>query len=160
MIPLPTGVRLATFDEEVIKDLWLKIKGFDNLFGEEDMKNPDHFLQVFLAADSVTFWVEDGGFVLLKNIKPGQKAEFHACFWDRHLSSRLALLKALMGWIFLEFDLKRLESYVAAYAGAARRFLVEKLGFTLEGTLRQAWLHQGRLIDINVLGILKSEVSL
>ena len=97
MIPLPTGVRLATFDEEVLKDLWLKIKGFDNLFGEEDMKNPNNFLQAFLAADSVTFWVEEGGFVLLKGIKPGQKAEFHACFWDKRLSPRIGLAEGVDG---------------------------------------------------------------
>lgn len=65
-----------------------------------------------------------------------------------------------MAWIFLEFELQRLESFVASYAKSVFRFLVRKMGFTWEGTLRQAWPHKGILQDLEVLSILRNEVQL
>lgn len=69
MISLPIGAKLACFDEEGLYKLWQRIRPFDNLFSDEDMRNPESFLKLFLAPDSVTIWVEDGGFVLLKYIR-------------------------------------------------------------------------------------------
>ena len=158
MIPLPEGCKLAAFDEDILIKLWLKVKPFDALFSDDDVKDPERFLELFLRPDCITIWVEDGGFVLLKNIKRGQKAEFHACFWDKHLSSRTALLKNLVVWAFLEFELERLETFVATYAKAVLRFLLKRLGFSEEGTLRQVWKHKGVLNDMKVLSILRNEV--
>jgi RimJ/RimL family protein N-acetyltransferase len=158
MIPLPKGCRLATFDEETFKWFWLKIKPFDALFSDSDMKDPETFLHFFLEPSTVTIWVEDGGFVILKKIQIGQKAEFHACFWDKHLSSRTELLCELMGWAFMEFELERLETFVAIYARAVYRFLTKRLGFREEGLLRQVWKHRGVLQDMYILSILRSEV--
>ena len=160
MIPIPQGIRLATFDEETIKWLWVKVKPFDLLFSDHDMKDPETFLQLFLSPTTITFWIEDGGFVMVKNLYKGQKAEFHACFWDKHLSSRQDLLRQFVGWLFLEFELERLETYVATYARAVYRFLTKRLGFHEEGIMRQAWRHKGMLHDMHILSILRTEVNL
>lgn len=160
MIPLPAGIKLATFDEETIKWLWLKVKPFDTMFSDHDMKDPETFLQLFLDPSTITFWVEDGGFITLKHVLRGQKAEFHACFWDKHLSSRTDLLKSLLAWMFMELELERVETFVATYARAVHRFLTKRLGFHEEGVMRQAWRHKGMLHDMHILSILRSEVVL
>ena len=98
--------------------------------------------------------------MLLKHVTRGQSAEFHACFWDKHMSSRTDLLKRLLAWVFLEFELERVETYVAVYAKAVYRFLTKRLFFKEEGTLRQVWKHRGELQDMKILSILRDEVDL
>jgi RimJ/RimL family protein N-acetyltransferase len=156
---LPMGVKLAAFSREKLFDLWEKLKPFESLFTDEDMKNPEVFLENFLARDSITLELE-GGLVLIKHIVPGHKAEFHATFWDKHLSSRQVCLRECLFWAFVTFRLERLETYVADYARAVRRFLQERLGFRHEGCMRAAALAKGRLIDIHIYSLLREEVKL
>jgi len=158
VIPLPEGVRLMVFSRERMMELWEKLKPFDSIFTDEDMKNPDVFMDNFLAKDSITLEME-GGIVIVKRIIPGHKAEFHATFWDKHLSSRKDLLRNCLLWLFMAFSLERVETYVAGYAKAVRRFLEERLGFKHEGTLRSYARNRGRLIDIHVYGMLREELQ-
>ena len=44
---------------------------------------------------------------------------------------------------------------MTAHTGS--RKLLEKLGFTLEGTLRQHEMCRGELIDIQILGLLRGD---
>lgn len=159
MIELPVGVKLMVFSREKMLDLWQKLKPFDSIFTDEDMKNPDVFMNNFLAKDSITLEME-GGIVIVKKIIPGHKAEFHATFWDRKLSTKKDLLKACLIWVFAAFSLERVETWVAGYAKAVRRFLEERLGFRHEGTLRSYARNRGRLIDIHVYGLLRGELQL
>jgi len=159
MIPLPEGVKLGVFSREKLLELWKQLKVFETIFTEEDMKNPDVFLNNFLAKDAVTLEM-DGGIVLLKRIVPGHKAEFHATFWDKRLSPRKDVLRACILWAFSVFSLERLETYVAGYAKAVRRFLQDRLGFKHEGVLRSYVRSRGRLVDIHVFSLLRGELQI
>lgn len=155
---LPQGVKLAVFSREKLMELWQKLRPYEQLFTDENMRNPEVFLENFLGRDSVTLEL-DGGFILLKRISEGHKAEFHAVFWDKHLSSRKELLKQCLLWAFVTFRLERLETFVAAYAKAVRRFLEERLGFKHEGCMRSATISRGSLIDVHIYGILRKEFT-
>lgn len=156
---LPAGVKLAAFSKEKLYDLYFKLKPFEGIFTDEDVKNPEVFLENFLARDSVTLELE-GGFILLKHIQTGLKAEFHAVFWDKHLSSRKDCLRQCVLWAFVTFRLERLETYVAEYACAVRRFLEERLGFRHEGCMRNAVLSRGHLINVHIYSILRGELEI
>lgn len=65
-------------------------------------------------------------------------------------------LTALLDCAFRELDLRRLEATVEAPNTASAR-LLERLGFTREGVLRERWLNHGEPLDAVVYGLLRHE---
>jgi ribosomal-protein-serine acetyltransferase len=63
---------------------------------------------------------------------------------------------SLIRHAFEELDLNRLEIQCDRENVRSRK-VAERLGFTLEGILRQAWWNQGRVADLAVYGLLKPE---
>lgn len=154
---LPEGVRLAAYDRRKLWDLWNQVKQYDSIFIDDDTKDMETFLNQFIANDSVIMEI-DGGMAIFRKILPHLKAEVHATFWDHKLSARKALIIDCLKWAFIEWDLYRLETFVADYARAMRRFLEDGLHFKKEGTLRQYALHKGQLTDVHVYSILREEI--
>ncbi len=66
------------------------------------------------------------------------------------------ILEAMMGYAFSKLNFYRLEAEVIEYNKKALK-LVENLGFTMEGRLRQAKYSEGKYYDILRYGILKHE---
>ena len=65
-------------------------------------------------------------------------------------------LEAVLGFIFRESVINRVEAYVEPQNTASQK-LLEKVGFTKEGNLRQFERCRGELIDICVFGLLRSD---
>lgn len=63
---------------------------------------------------------------------------------------------ALLGWAFGASDLNRVQAEVDTRNGASARVL-EKLGFRLEGTLRQDCIVDGEISDSWVFGLLRAD---
>ena len=156
MLELPEGAQILSFTRDKLHELWETVREYPSTFAD-GTKDPEQFIARLLARDSVVIELE-GGIILFENIQPGMKAEFHATFWDHKLSARTDILKEILIWAFLTFGLERLETYVAVYARAVRRFLTERLGFIYEGTLRNGFRNQGDLHDLEIYSILKEEV--
>lgn len=157
MYDLPDGVKLATYDRGKLWDLWQVMKRYDSVFVDDHMRDMTTFLEQFIANDSIVMEIE-GGMALFRKIRPGLRAEVHATFWDHKLSPRKELIEECLKWAFIEWDLHRIETYVAEYARAMRRFLEEKLHFQREGTMRSYTLHKGQLTDIHIYSILREEM--
>jgi ribosomal-protein-alanine N-acetyltransferase len=66
-------------------------------------------------------------------------------------------LAALLGCAFSYMGLRRIEAEVNTcnHASAA---LLERLGFTKEGLLRQRWVTKGHAVDIAMYGLLRGEL--
>ena len=65
-------------------------------------------------------------------------------------------LTALIDCAFLEMHLRRLEARVEA-PNTASAALLERLGFTREGVLRERWITNEETVDAEVYGLLRHE---
>ena len=156
-LPLPDGAWYATFDKKRLEKLWETFAPYDNLFADDNMKDPDVFAKQL--TDYQTICVEhEGGLFLLQRMLLGLRAEVHFMSWDKKMSAHSELFQECLLWAFLSFDLERIETFVADYARAVRRFVEERLGFKYEGTLRNRVRHNGELIDMKVYSKLRTEV--
>ncbi len=157
LLPLPEGVKLATFTKEKLNALWERLAPFDNLFADDNMKDPEVFQRSILNPKTVCLET-DFGIMTINRLIPGLRGEVHFAFWDLKLSVHTELMKDCMVWAFLSFELERMETFVADYARTVQRFIEKKLGFRYEGTLRRRVRHNGQLIDMIMYSVLKSEV--
>jgi len=65
-------------------------------------------------------------------------------------------VSSVIGYGFGRLGLNRIELQCAAGNLASRR-VAERLGFTLEGTLRQSEILHGAVVDVHVFGMLREE---
>lgn len=156
MSELPEGYRIASFNRQKLLNLWEMVSKYPTTFADGS-KNPEDFIRRLLAKNTIVIETE-GGLILIEDIEVGVAAEFHATFWDHKLSPRKEELKDILLWVFLTFNLERLETTVASYARAVKRFLKEKLGFVYEGTLRNAFKNQDEFYNLEIYSILRNEV--
>lgn len=77
-----------------------------------------------------------------------------ASFQGRGLVTKAC--RAVISHSFLELKLNRLEIQCALENERSRR-VAERLGFTQEGILRQAWCSRGRFVDMVVYSLLASD---
>lgn len=154
---LPSDVRLLTAAPWKLEEIWDRIKDYDAIFGNDYMRDQMTYMNQFLQPDTVVLEME-GGIILLTHIIPGLRCEVHVVFWDHKLSARKEKLNELLTWTFLNFDLYRIEIFVASYARALMRFIEKKMGFKYEGTMRRRIMHHGQPTDLKVYSILREEV--
>jgi ribosomal-protein-serine acetyltransferase len=64
--------------------------------------------------------------------------------------------KLLIDYAFAELDLNRIEIRCSV-ENTRSAAIPERLGFTLEGVLRQSHMRNGRLHDFSIYGLLRSE---
>jgi len=156
MSELPQGYAIATFTRQKLLNLWEIVSQYPTTFAD-GTKNPEDFIRRLLAKNTIVIET-DGGVILIEHIDIGVSAEFHATFWDHKLSPRKDELKEILLWVFLTFNLERLETTVASYARAVKRFLKDRLGFVYEGTLRNAIKNQNEFYNLEIYSILRDEV--
>jgi len=80
--------------------------------------------------------------------------ELHPDYWGRGLATEAA--RAIAGYGFREVGVHRIEAYVIA-DNAASVGVMRKVGFRLEGRLRENEFFQGRWWDTLVFGLLDTE---
>ncbi len=121
------------------------------------MSKKDAYLKQFVKRDTIVL-ENEGGIIIITKIDPGLKATFHPVFWDHKLSARIEDLKDVLVWVFLYFNLERVETQIAPYAKAAIRFIEKKMGFIYEGTLRSFVRKNDSPMDMKIYSILRGEV--
>lgn len=78
-------------------------------------------------------------------------------YWGQKIMTEALLL--IISFAFEVSDVNRIEAFVEPPNTGSRK-LLEKLGFTMEGTLRQHEMCRGELIDIQILGLLRKDWKL
>ncbi len=154
---LPGDFKLVTFSGDKLDSIWEKIKDFDSIFVDDRMSKKEAYLKQFVKRDTIVL-ENEGGIIIITKIDPGLKATFHPVFWDHKLSARIEDLKDVLAWVFLYFNLERVETQIAPYAKAAIRFIEKKMGFSYEGTLRSFVRKNDSPMDMKIYSILREEV--
>lgn len=141
--------------------LWDKVRQFPTLFTDASDKSRDQMLRSITNPSA--YWIElwrDGrleGVASINEIVPGIDARIHPIFFDRHVQSKVAVSKALLKWVFNEFNLRRLTAAVPAIYFSTIR-LAQICGFQNEGMRRGVYPIGGRWVDERILGLLASEI--
>ena len=119
----------------------------------------DLFRADLLSPNSWFVEVGDVGLVYLTYVVPRFIATFNVLFWDRKISKdRKEIIRDILAQAFDRFDLVR----IAAFVPSTNEPLVSalrKIGFTIEGRLRKAFMQEAEFSDVVVLGLLKDEVT-
>ncbi len=157
IFPLPEGVEPFHPVGEEFEDFWSEVDRYDSIFAHDYMHDRERYQAVLLKPDTNPLRF-DGGYVMFTAMVPNLKAEVHPIFTDHKMSAHADLFREIMVWAFLQYRYYRLETFIADYAHSVKRFIVKKMGFTHEGTLRKRVIHNGVPMDVDVFSILREEV--
>ena len=157
MTELPSGVKLGTANLEKIDWYWQKIKDFDRLFSDDIRWDEECFFEKMYAPDTVFFETENG-LLLLTGLREGMYAAAHITFWDHKLLPRVRMIKDLLTYCFIRYDLLRIEALIPEFSRALKRFMEKRLGFVYEGRMRDRIIYMGNPADILIYSLLRREV--
>ena len=96
------------------------------------------------------------GLIIATNVRPYVDAIMHVMFFDRKVRGREDTFVEVMADLFNRARLRRMTMIITQNNDVIRRF-AERVGFVLEGTIRQASLYNGRYYDRVVYGLLREE---
>lgn len=101
-----------------------------------------------------------GSCLLFRYEEPSARAEIGYVMGRDHWGKGLMheALTSLIAYAFDSCKLRRLEAEVNPRNVASTR-LIQKLGFALEGLLRQRWAEKDKPYDTNIFGLLRDEWS-
>ncbi len=75
-------------------------------------------------------------------------------YWGKGIMTEA--VKQICDYVFSNSDIIRIQAQTFAFNHASRRVL-EKAGFQLEGTLRSCGIKDGKIFDINMYSLLKTD---
>lgn len=155
---------------ENLNKFWLKAKEFPTVYGHE-IENIDNFIDLFFPqnpdgtlASSGLFWVVDdflGVFYLTEITEDGGElvdANAHYTFFDRKHKGRIPLVKEMLKFWFSKYGFNRLSAVIPNYTTPQARHFAMECGMSYEGKKRKSAKYKGEYFDVNLYGILKSEV--
>jgi hypothetical protein len=156
----PEALRWDTFvaTDESIRWLWESLQKFPYVFDDFGKGNFDDFMARLLNPTNVFINIGPGlgigaGFA----VRPGLDALLHIIMFDGRLRGREALFLEIMGYFFRRLRLRRMTTMIVEGNRTAIK-LAERLGFTLEGTMRGAARNaEGGTVDVHIYGILREE---
>ena len=148
--------------------LWEQLKEFKTLFSDLTKGDLDNFLRY--VAHPTTMWLE-----IWEEMRPREQPEFiglfmcenlhqivdidaHVLFFDRDVSGRTSVCKAIAAWLFDTLPIQRITVQPSQLAHAAIR-LVRNIGFKQEGKKREALLLGGRWVDVYIFGLTRQEAA-
>jgi RimJ/RimL family protein N-acetyltransferase len=159
-------IRQMALTPDNLKTFWDKARVFTTLFTEDIRNDFKRFLEVFLRTQPDggveamgLFWVLDDfiGVYYMTELRAGIDAQVHYTFFDRRHNGRVLISRELMRYVMQKYQFHRLSAAIPLYNKQALKF-VEDVGFVKEGRKRQATLHGNDWMDVNLYGILNTEV--
>lgn len=156
-------VREMRLTWEKVATFWAILSKFRTLFSDLTRGDVNNFLRFVIDQNSVWLEVLDGGnlvgIICFENMHKVVDMDAHLIFFDRELSDKVPVCKRVVQWAFEKFPLQRITVHVPHFYYAAKR-LVEGIGFTKEGTKRDAALIGGRWASVHMYGITRKEAGL
>ena len=147
-----------------IQELWIETSRHDTLFSDYTRGQVEPFLDVMLASNAVVaeiFNLDDEvpvGSMMLNRVIEGFDALGHFTIWSGKARGKEPLFLEMMRMWMAEFRLHRMSVEVTGHSKGLIR-MIERLGFQHEGTRREGSIHKGTWIDLEMYGILESELQ-
>ena len=149
---------LLVLTPERVMKLWEQVQQFPIIFddfGKGDFKS---FVAKLMSPSNGFVDIGPGlGLACLMNIRPRLDATVHVVMFDRKLRGRETTFKEILAYAFERLQLRRITAVVGSDAKLAGA-LARRLGFRLEGTLRQAMLRDGQYVDVEMYGLLREDL--
>lgn len=164
-------IHSLTFDQDTINKFWDKARQFPTVYGQE-VGDFASFMNMFFDHDVVSgllsprglFWVLNDftGVFYLTEIIEGPDglldANAHYTFFDKRHRGRVPLVKEMLKFWFTKYEFQRLSAAIPNYVTAQARHFAQECGMCYEGKKRKCAKYKGEYFDMNLYGILKSEV--
>lgn len=155
--PLPSNWDTFICTKEALADVYSRLMQFPILFDDSIRGDYEAFVRDMINPDSVVLKTGDYGICRISDVLVNRDAEVHLAFWDRRFRGRLEECQQANKWIFDKLGLQRLTIIVPAIATNTQHF-IKALGFKREGVMRDAWMYDGKFMNLHVFGILREEV--
>ncbi len=147
-----------------IQELWIEYSRHDTLFSDYTQGKVEPFLDVLLAANAIVAEIYDVeeelplGSMMLNRVLLGFDALAHFTLWNSRARGKEPLFLEMMRMWMGEFELQRLSVEVLGSSSGVIR-MIKRLGFQHEGTRREGSIHKGAWVDLEMFGILESELT-
>lgn len=147
--------------------MWEQLQQFRTLFSDLTKGDLDNFLRY--VGQETTLWLEIWeekqaknpeliGLFMCENLHHIVDIDAHVLFFDRDVSGRTSVCKAIASWLFATLPIQRITVQPSQLAYAAIR-LVRNMGFKQEGKKRQALLLGGKWVDVYIFGLTRQEAA-
>jgi hypothetical protein len=143
---------------ENINALWSVCQKYKVVLPDHMKSDPQLFLSAVMSPQTVILAIDDVGIAYATDIIPGDSALGHYLFWDKGLRNRSKLVLKCMKWMMETFDLARVSITLPRHASAALHH-VYKMGFRVEGMVREGMAIGGKRDDCFVFGVLRRELD-
>lgn len=146
-----------------VETLWETMGKYKTLFSDLTRNDFANFFRAITQPNTLWFEVwqnekELVGVIWLSNIEMTVDGVAHMVFFDRQPSEKKPVCRELIKWVFKNYPLHRVTVTPPELYHATHR-LLEALGFTREGTKREAVLIGGRWNDVRIYGLTRAEVE-
>lgn len=143
--------------EKSVDELWDKLQQFPQVFDDFGKNDKQGFVARLMQRNNIFIDIGPGlGLAAGMAVRPRVDMVLHLVMFDRRLRGREGLFFEIMDEFFKTLQLRRMTAMLASDARTGIK-LVQRLGFTQEGLMRDALLRDGQLFDIEIYGILKEE---
>lgn len=136
---------------------WEQLQQFPIVFDDYNRGNIKSFYDKLLDPRNIILDIGPGkGIAAGFMVRPKLDMVLHLVMYDRRIKGREATYREMIRYFFDNLELRRMSAIIPEDARVSVK-LVKRLGFSLEGTIRQGILRDGKYLDAYMYGILKEE---
>lgn len=147
-----------------VQELWIEYSQHDTLFSDYTLGKVEPFLDILFANNAAIaeiYSIDDEvpiGSMMLTRILPNFDGLAHFTLWNGKARGKEPLFLEMMRLWMNEFNLRRLSTEITGHSKGVIR-MIERLGFQHEGTRREGSIHKEVWVDLEMFGILESELQ-
>lgn len=145
-----------------LESLWEQYNKYPLLFSDTNLGNKLYLFGILLHPNTLVLSIKHDsvpvGIAYADNIRPKGSANAHYFFWDKKTSGRQRVILTALDWAMRQMELHRMNIVVPMFAYSALH-RIYKMGFRLEGRMRENFLSRGKWIDALLFGVLHHELT-
>jgi hypothetical protein len=143
---------------EKIETLWSKVQNIPYIFDDFTRGRKDLFVELFLKRDTVAYEIGEHGLLYFTEVNPPINACVHIVFWDRKFKDRVEPVRNIIKTLITDYDIHRVSALIPTFNRAAILF-GKRVGFKVEGVLREVTFSLGKWHDAAILGALRRDLD-